>query len=57
MHGVLSRAQLAFGIIIGCIFFVNELIGRAEMLNKQLYGFICRIQICKYLTDAEYEDR
>lgn len=57
MCGLLSRAQIASGVIIGCIFFSSELIGVAEMLNKQLYGFICRIQIRKYLTDAEYTDR
>lgn len=45
MRGLLSRSQIASGIIIGCIFFSNELTGAAEMLNKQLYGFICRIQI------------
>lgn len=50
-HGLLSRALMASAIIIGCTFFSNELIGAAEMLNKQLYGSIGRIQLCKCLTE------
>lgn len=50
-HGLLSRALMASAIIIGRTFFSNELTGAAEMLNKQLYGSIGRIQLCKCLTE------
>lgn len=50
-HGLLSRALMASAIITGRTFFSNELIGAAEMLNKQLYGSIGRIQLCKCLTE------
>lgn len=57
MHGLLSRAQLASGIIASYIFINNEVTGVAEMPNKQLYGFIFNIQICKGPTDVENTDK
>lgn len=53
VRGLLSRAQIAAGIITGCNFFSHDSIGVAELLIKQLCGFICRIQIHKYLADAD----
>lgn len=53
MRGLLSRAQIAAGIITGRDFFSHDSIGVAELLIKQLCGFICRIQIHKYLEDAD----